>query len=275
MKPLIISLICGLVGVSATTVEVFDDKASSSKSSEPESAAAETVKDKRYAVHDSPSYSHSPTPCPPFFPHYHAPMPEVHYPKPVYGPPVHPKPVYGPAIHPKPVYLPEYHHKPVYKVPEYHPKPVYGPPIHHHQPVQLIHQPVYQSYVPKQTVSYIKPHVSKPEYHYLPAKPHYEKPHFAYAPSYHPMKHEYHHEYNIHQTYHTPSHYVSKPGIVYKEPVDDCKPCHEHHHEAYHHHQPQIIHAPPVYAKPQVHYLPTHPQVSPIIKPLVHHAPCP
>ncbi|XP_008558195.1 uncharacterized protein LOC103578788 [Microplitis demolitor] len=276
-----------LVAVTATSVPVESDKISPLKTSED---LPETAKEKRYFVH-----SHSPTPCPPFYPHYHAPMSQIHYSKPVYGPPAHPKPIYGPPMHPKPVYVVPEYQKPVYKVPEYqkpvykvpeYPKPVYGPPMHH-KPVQLIHQPTYQSYVPQQTVSYIKPHVSKPDYHYLPSYPKhidYEKPLFAYAPSYHqPMKSEYLNDYNTHQKYHTPSHYFSKPGIVYKE-SPKCEPCHDsykHHEsykyqESYHHHEPQVIHVPPPsYIKPQVHYLPTHSYKSPIVKHLGHPAPCP
>lgn len=230
-----------------------------------------TTKVKRNLIH---GITHGPSsPCPPFYPHFHEPQPPMYLTKP-YGPPAYRKPVYA------------------------------SPIMSHNHHAQYIHQPSYSSYVPKQTISYVKPQVSKPLYNYLPAKSiihqaqpiqqlikhqaqwqypqvnYHQKPQYAYAPAYHkPMiQHE---SYIKPVNYHAAlasSNVIQKPGIVYKSDIVNCAPCH---------HQPvqhQAIHVQPSYIKPIIHQAPVHPapvylptqlHVQPtIIKPIGHGVPC-
>ncbi|KAK0163132.1 hypothetical protein PV327_006840 [Microctonus hyperodae] len=236
-----------------------------------------TTKVKRYYNHDvSPHKS----PCPPFYPHLHEPKSPMHLTRP-YGPPAYPKPIYGPPL----------------------------TPIHH---PQFIHQPIYPSYQPKQSISYVKPHIPimKPDYHYLPSKSHeiiphvqpihqviqqqaqwqyhqpqnhYQKPHFAYAPIYHkPMIY---HQAQMSYIKPTNYHAHSTPGIVYKMDPIKCAPCHQdkiEHQSQIKHYYPmqQIIHVKPIHHPEPFHhsspiYLPSHAHVqSSAVKSIGHLTPC-
>ncbi|XP_043288515.1 proline-rich extensin-like protein EPR1 [Venturia canescens] len=195
------------------------------------------IKSKRYLSHQHGS------PCPPFYPHFgmHT---RMHDTRP-YGPPAYPKN----EIH----------------------------PVMHHAPkeLQYVHQPSYTSYVPKQTIQYVKPEYKAPVYQspiyhapviapidVKPAHPvikqeqpsyyhHYQqpifqaktypKPVFSYAPAYHkPMPMIWPATPVKKYEYPAPQIPYHEPSIVYKPEPPKCAPCPPAHVPPPQHHPPSL-----------------------------------